>query len=189
MSTPAFAWNLPNVLTLLRLASVPLLAILLAWDGGSSEVARDLAAAVFVMASITDFADGALARKRGQVTPFGTLMDPIADKALIAVALIGLSLLGEIPWWITAVILFREIAVTVLRLRVVKDRVIPATAGAKAKTLTQIIAITMYLLAWTSIPGWSVLSAVVLGVAVILTVVTGLDYAWRILRTSDKDRR
>ena len=189
VSAPVFVWNLPTVLTLARLASVPVLAALLAWNGGTSDVARDIAAAVFVLASVTDFADGALARKRGQITPFGTLMDPIADKALIAVALIGLSALNEIPWWITVVILTREIVVTVLRLRLVKDRVIPATAGAKAKTLTQIVAITMYLLAWTNIPGWTFVSALTLGIAVILTVVTGLDYVWRILRAPNKDRR
>lgn len=180
MSTPWFRWNLPTVLTLLRLASVPLLAVLLSFS--ESEIARDVAAAVFLLAALSDFADGALARKRNQVTGFGTLMDPIADKALIAVALIGLSVLGEIPWWITSVIVIREVGVTLLRMRVVRQKVVPASMGGKAKTVAQIVAITMYLLAWNAIPGWDALSLIALYVALVLTVVTGIDYVIRIQR-------
>lgn len=170
-------WNLPNALTLARLAAVPVVGVLLFMQ---TTLTRDLAAALFVAAAITDFVDGAIARKRGITSEFGALLDPIADKALITVALVGLSALGDIPWWITIVILVREFGVTALRLSVLRYGVIPASRGGKVKTLAQIIAIAMFLAVGP--PWWSDVAWVVMAVAVILTIVTGLDYVLRVAR-------
>jgi CDP-diacylglycerol--glycerol-3-phosphate 3-phosphatidyltransferase len=173
--------NLPNALTIARVLCVPILAMLLAMDDGAMGTARDAAALIFVLASITDLMDGAIARRYGLVTTFGKIADPIADKALTGVALIGLSMLGELTWWVTGIILVREIAVTLLRFWVIDHGVIPASRGGKLKTLAQTVAITMYL-ADVSLGWWTTASAVVMGVAVLLTVVTGLDYVVRAVR-------
>lgn len=173
--------NLPNALTVLRVLCVPLLAVLLSVDGGDLGPARDAAAIVFVLAAVTDLMDGAIARRYGLVTTFGKVADPIADKALMGVALIGLSMLGELPWWVTAIILVREIGVTLLRFWVIEHGVIPASRGGKVKTLAQTVAITMYLVdvqaAW-----WPTASAWVMALAVVLTVATGVDYIVRAMR-------
>lgn len=173
--------NLPNALTVLRILCVPVMAFLLWFDGGTDGLARDAAAVIFVLAALTDLADGAIARRYGLITTFGKVADPIADKALIGVALISLSLLGELPWWVTAVILVRELGVTALRFWVIEHGVIPASRGGKAKTVAQTVAIAMYLVdvRWE---WWSAASAVVMAVAVILTVVTGIDYVVRAVR-------
>jgi CDP-diacylglycerol--glycerol-3-phosphate 3-phosphatidyltransferase len=173
--------NLPNALTLLRVLCVPVLAVLLAIDDGQLGPARDAAAILFVVASITDLVDGAIARRYGLVTTFGKVADPIADKALTGVALIGLSLLGDLPWWVTGIILVREIGVTLLRFWVIEHGVIPASRGGKLKTVAQTVAIAMYL-ADVPLDWWSTASAVAMGLAVILTVVTGLDYVVRAVR-------
>jgi CDP-diacylglycerol---glycerol-3-phosphate 3-phosphatidyltransferase len=166
--------NLPNVLTLGRLLVVPFFALLLLLDG-SSDGARLLAAGLFVAACLTDVVDGHLARSRGQVTDFGIMADPIADKALVGTALVGLSLLGALPWWATAVILGREVAVTAMRSALARHGMIPASRGGKLKCLTQNVAVTLYLLPLTGAAAalrWPVLLA-----AVLATVVTGVDYA------------
>jgi CDP-diacylglycerol--glycerol-3-phosphate 3-phosphatidyltransferase len=173
--------NLPNALTLLRVLCVPLLAVLLAVDDGALGPARDAAAIVFVLASITDLMDGAIARRYNLVTTFGKIADPIADKALTGVALIGLSMLGDLSWWVTGIILAREIGVTVLRFWVIEHGVIPASRGGKLKTAVQTIAIAMYL-ADVQLTWWPTASAVAMGIAVVLTIVTGLDYVVRALR-------
>ena len=170
-------WNLPNALTVARLAAVPVVGVLLFMQ---TTLTRDLAAVVFVVAAVTDFLDGAIARKRGITSDFGALMDPIADKALITVALVGLSALGDLSWWITIIILFREFAVTALRLSVLRHGVIPASRGGKMKTVAQIIAIAMFLAVgplW-----WRDVASFVMGIAVVLTVVTGIDYVARVIR-------
>ena len=182
--------NLPNVLTVARILCVPLMAALLWFDGGTDGLARDAAAVVFVLAALTDLADGAIARRYGMVTTFGKIADPIADKALIGVALVSLSLMGDLAWWITVIILVRELGVTALRFWVIEHGVIPATRGGKAKTVAQTVAIAMYLvdIRWE---WWAAASAVVMGIAVILTVVTGLDYvvrAVRMRRTAREER-
>ena len=174
--------NLPNALTVLRLLCVPLLIVLLVRSGEPSPIARDLAAVLFVLASLTDLVDGAIARARGQVTTFGKIADPIADKALIATALIGLSALGELPWWVTVIILGREIAVTALRFWVIEHGVIPASRGGKAKTVAQTVAITMYLVDLPLGSWWEVVRGLAMGIAVVLTLVTGIDYALRARR-------
>jgi len=174
--------NIPNSLTAFRVLCVPLMAYLLWADDGQRGSLRDLAALVFVLASITDLLDGAIARRRGQVTTFGKIADPIADKALTGVALISLSLMDDLAWWITVVIVARELGVTALRIWVIRRGVIPASRGGKAKTLAQTVAITMYLIDLPSIGWWVPLSQVVMAIAVVLTVATGLDYVRHVLR-------
>lgn len=167
--------NVANVLTVLRLACVPILGWLMYLGSQGSTGARDFAAVVFLAASLTDLLDGALARRRGLETPLGALLDPIADKALIGVALIGLSWMGDLWWWVTIVILARELIITGMRLNIARDVVISASRGGKVKTLLQTVAITMYL-AIVPIPGWELASQVMMAAALIVTVVTGLDY-------------
>jgi CDP-diacylglycerol--glycerol-3-phosphate 3-phosphatidyltransferase len=177
--------NVPNGLTVLRLLLVPVFAWLLLRDGGDDTTSRIWSAVVFLGASLTDLVDGELARRQGQVTNFGKIADPIADKALTGTALVGLSYLGELPWWVTIVILVREVGVTLLRFWVIRHGVIPASRGGKAKTVAQMVAILMYLLPLT---GWLVTaSEVVMGVAVLLTVGTGIDYIARALRLRAAD--
>ncbi len=173
--------NVPNALTVFRILCVPLMAALLWFDGGTNGAARDAAAAVFVLAALTDLADGAIARRYDLITTFGKIADPIADKALMGVALISLSLMGDLAWWITAVILVRELGVTALRFWVIEHGVIPASRGGKAKTLAQTVAIAMYLVdvRWE---WWPTASALVMGVAVVLTLLTGVDYVVRAVR-------
>jgi len=172
--------NVPNGLTVLRLLLVPVFAWLLLRDGGDDTSSRIWSAVVFFGASLTDLVDGELARRQGQVTTFGKIADPIADKALTGTALVGLSYLGELPWWVTIVILVREVGVTLLRFWVIRHGVIPASRGGKVKTVAQMVAILMYLLPLT---GWLVTaSEVVMGVAVLLTIGTGIDYVARALR-------
>ncbi len=166
--------NLPNVLTLGRLLVVPFFAGLLVLDG-TSDGARVLAAVLFVLACLTDVVDGHIARSRGQVTDFGVMADPIADKALVGTALVGLSLLGALPWWATLVILGREVAVTAMRSALARYGMIPASRGGKLKCLSQNIAVTLYLLPLSGL--LASLRLPVLLVAVVATVVTGLDYA------------
>ena len=129
---------------------------------------------VFAVAVITDRFDGSLARNYGMVTEFGTLADPIADKTLIGAALIGLSMLGDLPWWVTVVILAREVGITVLRFVVLRHGVIPASRGGKLKTLVQAVAIGLFVLPLSG--SWLVAASVVMAAAIVLTVVTGVDY-------------
>lgn len=172
--------NVANLLTVSRLALIPVFLLALFASGGHSTGWRLIATAVFVIASVTDHVDGRLARKLGLVTDFGKIADPIADKALIGSALVGLSLLGELPWWVTIVIAVRELGVTALRFWVIRYGIIPASRGGKLKTLTQIVAIGLFLL-----PVPAALDPVawlVMGVALALTVVTGLDYVIQAIR-------
>jgi CDP-diacylglycerol--glycerol-3-phosphate 3-phosphatidyltransferase len=174
------AWNLPNALTLVRLVLVVPFVWLLLYDGGDSSAARVGAGIVFVLASVTDFFDGDLARRRGQVTSFGKIADPIADKGLTGAALVCLSLLGELPWWVTIVILVREIGVTLMRLWVIRDGVIAASRGGKVKTALQLLAILLYLLPLSGPLATG--RALVMAAAVVVTIVTGADYVVRALR-------
>ena len=165
--------NLPNALTVLRLAVVPLFAVLLLQDGRPDDVGRYWATVVFIAAIITDRYDGLIARRTGQVTEFGKLADPIADKALTGTALIGLSILELLPWWVTVVILVREVGVTLLRFWVIRHGVIAASRGGKLKTVVQALAIGLYILPLTGLLAsgrWWVMAA-----ALLLTVLTGLD--------------
>jgi len=182
--------NVANGLTVFRLLLVPVVAVALLHEDGQSTEWRVAACAVFAIASVTDRIDGDIARRRGLVTEFGKLADPIADKALTGAALIGLSSLRLLAWWVTLVILIREVGVTVLRFWVIRHGVIPASRGGKLKTLVQSVAIGLYLLplsgALASLAAWT------MGLAVVLTVGTGVDYVVRALtlrRTSALARR
>ncbi|WP_248960329.1 CDP-diacylglycerol--glycerol-3-phosphate 3-phosphatidyltransferase [Sphaerisporangium perillae] len=168
-------WNIANVLTVLRLVVVPFFVGCMFVDGTGWRYAALL---VFLLASLTDQLDGWLARRYGLITDFGKIADPIADKALIGAALVALSLLAEVPWWVTGTILFREIGVTVLRFMVIRHGVIPASYGGKVKTVLQIVAIALYIL-----PGMpEALRWAAMGLALAVTVVTGLDYVIRAVR-------
>jgi CDP-diacylglycerol--glycerol-3-phosphate 3-phosphatidyltransferase len=176
----ASSWNIANALTVLRLALVPVFLVLLFHNDGDDAVWRVLAWVAFAVASVTDRIDGELARRRGLVTDFGVIADPIADKALIGAALIGLSLLDELPWWITVVILVREVGVTLLRFFVIRHGVMPASRGGKAKTLLQAVAIGLLVLPLGGI--LEDLAMLIMYAAVVVTVVTGADYVQRALR-------
>ena len=182
--------NVPNGLTVLRLAAVPVFAVLLFGTADLDDGRRWWATLCFALAIITDRYDGLIARRTGQVTEFGKLADPIADKALTGTALIALSALGLLPWWVTWVILVREVGVTVLRFWVIRHGVIAASRGGKLKTVAQALAIGLYILPLTGLLAsarWWVMA-----VAVLLTVVTGIDYVYRALtlrRTSARAMR
>ncbi|MCX4547793.1 CDP-diacylglycerol--glycerol-3-phosphate 3-phosphatidyltransferase [Streptomyces sp. NBC_01387] len=167
-------WNVANLLTMLRLVLVPGFVLLLLHDGGYDPVWRAYAWAAFAIAMITDVFDGHLARTYNLVTDFGKIADPIADKAIMGAALICLSYLGDLPWWVTGVILFRELGITLMRFWVIRHAVIPASRGGKLKTLAQGTAVGMYVLALTG--PLATMRFWVMAVAVVLTVVTGLDY-------------
>jgi CDP-diacylglycerol--glycerol-3-phosphate 3-phosphatidyltransferase len=171
-------WNLPNAITVVRILLAPLFIWLLLADAGTDGPLRWWAAALFIVAIATDGIDGAIARRQGLVTDLGKLLDPIADKVLTGGALLGLSILGELPWWVTIVILVREIGITVFRFMMLSDHVIPASRGGKLKTILQSIAISLAL-----VPLWAVLgewihwvNGIAMTAAVIATVVTGIDY-------------
>ena len=170
----ASVWNIANLLTMLRLVLVPGFVALMLADGGHDPAWRSFAWAAFSVAMITDLFDGHLARTYNLVTDFGKIADPIADKAIMGAALICLSGLGDLPWWVTIVILGRELGITLLRFLVIRYGVIPASRGGKLKTLSQGIAVGMYILMLT---GWLATARFwVMAVAVVLTVATGLDY-------------
>jgi CDP-diacylglycerol--glycerol-3-phosphate 3-phosphatidyltransferase len=161
--------NPANGLTVLRLILVPFFVVLLTAGGTGSRIA---AFVLFAIASLTDLLDGRLARQRGLITDFGKIADPVADKALTGAAFVTLSALGELSWWVTGVVLVRELGVTVLRMMVIRRTVIAASRGGKLKTLLQVIAISLYVL-----PGpFGVARPAVMAVAVAVTLVTGADY-------------
>ena len=167
--------NIANALTVLRLALVPVFVLFLLAGGPGWRTAAFVA---FAIASITDILDGELARRRSLITDFGKIADPIADKALTGSALVTLSVLGQLPWWITAIILFLELGVTGLRFWVIRRGVIAASRGGKVKTLLQVIAISLYVL-----PGdLGAAREVVMAAALVVTVITGGDYVARAVR-------
>ncbi|WP_407686821.1 CDP-diacylglycerol--glycerol-3-phosphate 3-phosphatidyltransferase [Mycobacterium sp. HUMS_1102779] len=166
--------NLANVLTGVRLALVPVFLLALFVGDGHQIVGRVVAFAIFAVAGITDRFDGLLARNYGMATEFGAFADPIADKTLIGSALIALSMLGDLPWWVTGVIMTREVGVTLLRLAVIRRGVIPASWGGKLKTVVQSVAIGLFVLPLSG--PFRIAAAVVMAAAIVLTVVTGIDY-------------
>jgi CDP-diacylglycerol--glycerol-3-phosphate 3-phosphatidyltransferase len=135
-------WNLPNVLTGVRILIVPFFGVALLHDGGDSILWRAVAAVLFAAAMVTDKIDGDIARARGLVTNFGKIADPIADKALTGMAFVGLSIVGDIWWWVTAIVLLREWSVTLLRLSILRRVVVAAAQSGKVKTVLQAIALT-----------------------------------------------
>ncbi len=135
-------WNLPNVLTGIRILIVPFYGVALLQDGGDSVLWRTVAAVLFFVAMVTDKIDGDIARSRGLVTNFGKIADPIADKAMTGMAFIGLSIVGDIWWWVTIIVLLREWSVTLLRLSILKRVVVAAAYSGKVKTVLQAVALT-----------------------------------------------
>jgi CDP-diacylglycerol--glycerol-3-phosphate 3-phosphatidyltransferase len=176
-----------NLLTVARLLLVPVFVLFLLLAGHPGSTLWRLAAlAAFGVASLTDLYDGRLARSRNLVTDFGKIADPIADKALTGAALITLTGLGELPWWVTAAIMAREIGITALRFAVIRRGVIAASPGGKLKTVLQIAAICLYLLPPSLSPP-AILREVVMGAALVVTLVTGADYVVRAVRLSRPD--
>lgn len=172
--------NLPNSLTILRVLLLPLCAYALFKNGGDDTTWRLIAWTLFFIVGLSDILDGKLARDRNQITEFGKLLDPIADKAMLATAVIGASILGLLSWWVTAILLFREIAVTVLRFTVIKDGVIPASKGAKLKTFFQSFGVGFYILplpTWLHIP-----RDIFMAIAIYLTITTGLAYFKQVIK-------
>ncbi|MBD0020938.1 CDP-diacylglycerol--glycerol-3-phosphate 3-phosphatidyltransferase [Gordonia pseudamarae] len=178
--------NIANVLTVFRILLVPVFVAALFVDDGDSTAWRIVATVIFAIAALTDRYDGRLARERGLITEFGKLADPIADKALIGTALVGLSVLGEVSWWITGIILVRELGVTALRFWVLRHGVIPASRGGKLKTLLQSLAIGFYLLPLDG--AWHLIAVVLMWAAVVVTVVTAADYIWQAVALRAKGR-
>lgn len=172
--------NVANFLTGVRMALVPVFLLALFADGGHETGWRIVAFVIFAAAVITDHVDGRIARTYNLVTEFGKLADPIADKALIGAALIGLSILNDLPWWVTGVILARELLVTGLRFAVLRRGVIPASRGGKLKTLVQAVAIGLFVM---PLPGiWHIGAWAIMWAAIVLTVVTGVDYVVSAIR-------
>jgi len=183
-ASPPGLVNVANVLTVARLVLVPVFVLFLVKAGHPGTTGWRLAAlAAFGVASVTDLFDGKLARSRGIVTDFGKIADPIADKALTGAALITLTALGQLPWWVTALIMIREVGVTALRFAVIRRGIIAASAGGKLKTVLQIAAICLYLLPPSLSPP-AIVEQVVMGAALVVTLVTGADYVVRAARLS-----
>jgi CDP-diacylglycerol--glycerol-3-phosphate 3-phosphatidyltransferase len=182
-------WNLPNALTTLRIVMVPFFGWALLVDGGDSVLWRTVAWGLFVAAMITDKIDGDIARSRNLVTDFGKIADPIADKALTGMAFVGLSIIGELWWWVTVLVLLREWGITLLRLWVMRYGVMAAGSGGKLKTVLQTVALGLFILplklldgAWDTVGNvvwWG--AVVVMAAAVTLTVATGADYVVKAL--------
>jgi CDP-diacylglycerol--glycerol-3-phosphate 3-phosphatidyltransferase len=177
-------WNIPNALTALRIVMVPFFGWALLADGGTSVLWRVVAWALFVAAMVTDKVDGDIARSRNLVTDFGKIADPIADKALTGMAFVGLSVIGELWWWVTIVVLVREWGITLLRLWVIRWGVMAAGRGGKLKTVLQTVALGLFILPLRLLDGgWGALgevlwwvAALLMAAAVALTLVTGVDY-------------
>ncbi len=180
------AFNVPNFLTTVRIIVVPILAWLLFKENADTDANRIIAGTIFIVAALTDIADGTIARRWNLITNFGKIFDPIADKALIGVALIGLSYLNLLDWWFTWVILARELFVTFLRFWVINKGVIPASRGGKLKTITQIVAISFYLLPLPE--SFSIIGHVIMYLAVILTLATAIDYIMKAIMTDREEQ-
>jgi CDP-diacylglycerol--glycerol-3-phosphate 3-phosphatidyltransferase len=171
--------NPANVLTTLRLVLVPVFAVLVYVSQMTHDGWRVAACAAFITASVTDFFDGRLARSQQTVTTFGKLADPIADKALIGTALLLLSWLDSVPWWVTTLVVAREVGVTGIRFWVIRHGVLAASRGGKLKTTLQVSAITWYLAPFP--PALEFVAPWLMAAAVVVTVVTGVDYVARAL--------
>jgi CDP-diacylglycerol--glycerol-3-phosphate 3-phosphatidyltransferase len=195
-ATAARNWNLPNVLTGLRILLVPVFGYALLHDGGSSITWRGVATGVFAVAWATDKIDGDIARARGLVTNFGKIADPIADKAMTGMAFVGLSIVGDIWWWVTVLVLLREWSVTLLRLSILKRVVVPAAQSGKVKTTLQAVALTGQSLPLRQVHGGlhdigSVLfyaNQATLAVAVAMTLWSGYEFFRDVWRQRDRIR-
>lgn len=186
----AQTWTPANVVTVARILLVPVFGAFLVAAADDAVGWRLAATGLFVVAALTDRLDGHLARTRGQVTSLGVVLDPIADKLLIGTALVLLSVQDRVAWWMTVVILVREVGITVWRFALLRSQIVPASRGGKVKTVVQAVAIGLWLLPLTHVPGWvTTLADVVLWLAVLITVATGLDYLVRGLRARSAQRQ
>jgi CDP-diacylglycerol--glycerol-3-phosphate 3-phosphatidyltransferase len=172
MKIPAFIT--PNTLTVARILLIPIGVYTLFYDGGDNPTFQLIAYLIFFILGMTDIVDGRWARRTNRITSLGTFLDPVADKALIGSAMISLSILDRFPWWITVVILTREIGITLFRLMVIKNGVIPASKGGKIKTLTQNFGVGFFILPLPTWLDWFKYGFI--SVAIILTVTTAYDY-------------
>ncbi|MDO3700559.1 CDP-diacylglycerol--glycerol-3-phosphate 3-phosphatidyltransferase [Micromonospora sp. C28SCA-DRY-2] len=172
--------NAANALTALRLVLVPVFAASVVISAMSNAGWRTAACLIFAVASVTDLVDGWIARRFGLVTSVGKVADPIADKALTGAALLLLSWYDRLPWWVTAVILARELGITALRFWVIRRGVIAASRGGKIKTALQILAIAWYL--WPMPAALAAVGPWIMAAAVAVTVITGFDYVAQALR-------
>ncbi len=179
-------WNAPNIITAARIVATPFFIWMLLADGGEMGPLRWAAAAFFVVAIATDAWDGYLARSRNLITDLGKLLDPIADKFLTGAALVGLSILAELPWWVTIVVLVREVGVTVHRLFEARSIVVAAAWMGKLKTVAQSVAITLALLPLPEVLGdwFNWVNIVTMTIAVVLTIASGIDYVINAVRTA-----
>lgn len=172
--------NLPNALTIFRILALPFCAYALFKNGGDDDSWRIIAFTLFFIVGLSDILDGKIARSRNQITEFGKLLDPIADKAMLATASIGASILGMLSWWVTAIFLIREVAITILRFAVIKNGVIPASKCAKLKTFFQNFGVGFYIL---PLPSYLNLPRdIFMAVAIYLTITTGVTYFRKVLR-------
>ena len=176
MKLPAFIT--PNTLTLTRILLIPSGVYTLFYDGGDNSTYQIISYAIFFTLGMTDIVDGRWARRSNRITALGTFLDPVADKALIGAAMISLSILDRFPWWITILILAREIGITLFRLIVIKDGVIPASRGGKIKTLTQNFGVGFFILPLPASLDWFKFGFI--SVAIVLTITSAFDYlrAW-----------
>lgn len=172
MNLPAFVT--PNFITLLRLLFVPVGAYTLFKNGGNDPAWQYISWCVFFLLGLTDVLDGNLARSRGKITELGKFLDPVADKFMLGTAMISLSILDRMPWWITIVILTREIGITFFRLAVIKRGVIPANKGGKIKAMMQGFGVGFYVLPLSENLYW--FRDGFMYIAIVLTIITGAYY-------------
>ena len=172
MKAPSFVT--PNTLTVARILLIPLGVYTLFYDGGENSKFQINSWCIYFTLGLTDIADGRWARQSNRITPLGAFLDPVADKALIGSAMISLSILGRFPWWITAVILFREIGITIFRLLVIRGGVIPASKGGKLKTTMQSFGVGFFMLPLPSWLDWFKYGFI--SIAIVLTITSGYDY-------------
>jgi CDP-diacylglycerol--glycerol-3-phosphate 3-phosphatidyltransferase len=172
MKAPSFVT--PNTLTVARILLIPLGVYTLFYDGGENSKFQIISWCIYFTLGLTDIADGRWARQSNRITPLGAFLDPVADKALIGSAMISLSILGRFPWWITAVILFREIGITIFRLLVIRGGVIPASKGGKLKTTMQSFGVGFFMLPLPSWLDWFKYGFI--SIAIVLTITSGYDY-------------
>ncbi|WP_198667017.1 CDP-diacylglycerol--glycerol-3-phosphate 3-phosphatidyltransferase [Glycomyces dulcitolivorans] len=182
---PVSPWNIANVVTVARIFLVPVFAVFVVLSGMEHTGWRVAACVLFVFISATDFVDGWLARSRGLVTDFGKLADPIADKALIGTALVLLSYYGDLAWWVTIVILVRELGITVWRMTIARRVVVAADRGGKLKTVLQITAVSWMLFPWME--PFDAVGPWLMYAALILTVLTGMDYLWKAFKSRESE--
>ena len=184
-------FNLPNLITVVRILLAPVFFWLVLADAGQDGLLRWIAAALFIVAIATDGIDGAIARRKGLVTDLGKILDPIADKLLTSGALVCLSIMGELWWWVTVVIVVREVGITVWRMvELSRGNVVPASSGGKLKTVAQAVAISFALAPlWVFLGEWVLwLNGVLMAIALVLTVWSGLSYLWQAYRLAVEHR-